>query len=186
MVMDDTGSQLIRIGADGGWTLLSARVSNRNVIMGDIDNQGRYWFSDAGRPWWAIDLYPGSSTYGKIILSGTATHDDGMADWAFVPGGGDYMYAIQYTSTSSTLTRFSRTSYTWQTLKAFGNITGNNVWGALYAAADGNLYGSENTSGNIYKFPIAPTIGTPKFLAAGPVSSWNDGARCIDSESIVA
>ncbi|KAI8687235.1 hypothetical protein NCS56_00295800 [Fusarium sp. Ph1] len=186
MVMDDTGSQLIRIGADGGWTLLSARVSNRNVIMGDIDNQGRYWFSDAGRPWWAIDLYPGSSTYGKIILSGTATHDDGMADWAFVPGGGDYMYAIQYTSTSSTLTRFSRTSYTWQTLKAYGNITGNNVWGALYAAADGNLYGSENTSGNIYKFPIAPTIGTPKFLAAGPVSSWNDGARCIDSESIVA
>lgn len=186
MVMDDTGSQLIRIGADGGWTLLSARVSNRNVIMGDIDNQGRYWFSDAGRPWWAIDLYPGSSTYGKIILSGTATHDDGMADWAFVPGGGDYMYAIQYTSTSSTLTRFSRTSYTWQTLKAYGNITGNNVWGALYAAADGNLYGSENTSGNIYKFPIAPTIGNPKFLAAGPVSSWNDGARCIDSESIVA
>ncbi|RSL64822.1 hypothetical protein CEP53_003909 [Fusarium sp. AF-6] len=185
MVMDDTGSQLIRIGADGGWTLLSARVSNRNVIMGDIDNQGRYWFSDAGRPWWAIDLYPGSATYGKIILSGTATHDDGMADWAFVPGGGDYMYAIQYTSTSSTLTRFSRTSYTWQTLKAFGNITGNNVWGALYAAADGNLYGSENTSGNIYKFPIAPTIGNPKFLAAGPVSSWNDGARCIDSESIV-
>ncbi|KAJ4323976.1 hypothetical protein N0V84_004068 [Fusarium piperis] len=186
MVMDDTGSQLIRIGADGGWTLLSARVSNRNVIMGDIDNQGRYWFSDAGRPWWAIDLYPGSSTYGKIILSGTATHDDGMADWAFVPGGGDYMYAIQYTSTSSTLTRFSRTSYTWQTLKAFGNITGQNVWGALYAAADGNLYGSENTSGNIYKFPIAPTIGTPKFLSSGPVSSWNDGARCIDSESIVA
>ncbi|RSL69195.1 hypothetical protein CEP54_002473 [Fusarium duplospermum] len=185
MHMDDTGSQLIRIGADGGWTLLSARVSNRNVIMGDIDNQGRYWFSDAGRPWWAIDLYPGSATYGKIILSGTATHDDGMADWAFVPGGGDYMYAIQYTQTSSTLTRFSRTSYTWQTLKAFGNITGNNVWGALYAAADGNLYGSENTSGNIYKFPIAPTIGNPKFLAAGPPSSWNDGARCIDSESIV-
>ncbi|KAM5363686.1 hypothetical protein ACJZ2D_011884 [Fusarium nematophilum] len=185
MVVDDTGSQLIRIGGDGGWTLMSARVTNRNIILGDIDNQGRFWFSDTGRPWWAIDLHPGSANYGKIILSGTATHDDYIADWAFVPGGGDYMYAVQYTSDSSTLVRFSRTTYTWQTIKAFGHITGSNVWGALYASADGNLYGSENISGNIYRFAIAPTVKNPVFLSSGPQSSSNDGARCIDSESLV-
>ncbi|KAI1065383.1 hypothetical protein LB507_000856, partial [Fusarium sp. FIESC RH6] len=186
MHMDDTGTQLIRIGGDGGWTLLPARTNDRTINMGDIDNQGRFWISNQGEAWWAIDLMPGSATYGKIILSGTAKNTLNCADWAFVPGGGDYMYAVMYDDNgdTSTLCRFSRTTYTWQTLKAYGHITGDNLWGAAYASQDGSLYGSENSSGQIYKFPIAPTIGTPKFIAAGPVSSWNDGARCIDSQSL--
>jgi hypothetical protein len=186
MHMDDTGTQLIRIGGDGGWTLLPARTNDRTINMGDIDNQGRFWISNQGEAWWAIDLMPGSATYGKIILSGTAQNSLNCADWAFVPGGGDYMYAVMYddNGASSTLCRFSRTTYTWQTLKAYGNLAGNNLWGAAYASQDGSLYGSENNSGQIFKFPIAPTIGTPKFIAAGPVSSWNDGARCIDSQSL--
>ncbi|KAF4951435.1 hypothetical protein FSARC_12918 [Fusarium sarcochroum] len=184
MVTTSTGSRLIKIGADGSWTLLSATVSNRNIIMGDIDNTGSYWISDTGRPWWRIDLYPTSPTYGQVIQSGTASHDNYIADWAFVPGGGDYLYALQYTVSSSTLVRFSRTSYTWTTLKAFGDLTGDNVWGGLYASQDGILYGSENSSGNIYKFPLRPTIGNPSFVSAGPSTSWNDGARCIDSQPV--
>ncbi|RBR17069.1 uncharacterized protein FIESC28_06571 [Fusarium coffeatum] len=186
MHMDDTGTQLIRIGGDGGWTLLPARTNDRTINMGDIDNQGRFWISNQGEAWWAIDLMPGSATYGKIILSGTAKNTLNCADWAFVPGGGDYMYAVMYDDNgdTSTLCRFSRTTYTWQTLKAYGNVAGDNLWGAAYASQDGSLYGSENSSGQIFKFPIAPTIGTPKFIAAGPVSSWNDGARCIDSQSL--
>ncbi|QPC63673.1 hypothetical protein HYE67_005904 [Fusarium culmorum] len=187
MHQDDSGSQLIRIGGDGTSTMLSARTNDRLVNMGDIDNQGRFWISNNGGPWWVIDLMPGSSTYGKIIMSGTAsTSGLKSADWAFVPGGGDYMWSVMYNSdgSTSTLCRFSRTSYTWQTMKTFGDVAGNNVWGALYASGDGMLYGSENTSGQIFQFPIAPSIGNPKFIATGPVSSWNDGARCIDSQNL--
>ncbi|KAG8667397.1 hypothetical protein FPOAC1_012228 [Fusarium poae] len=186
MYMDNSGTQLIRIGGDGTSTLLPARTSDRSVNMGDIDNQGRFWISNNGGAWWVIDLMPGSAKYGQIIMSGTATTSLKAADWAFVPGGGDFMYSVMYNSdgSSSTLCRFSRTSYTWQTMKSFGDITGDNIWGALYAAADGSLYGSENSSGNIYQFPIAPTIGNPKFISTGPVSSWNDGARCIDSQNL--
>ncbi|GKU18142.1 unnamed protein product [Fusarium langsethiae] len=115
---------------------------------------------------------PGSATYGKIIMSGTATTTLKAADWAFVPGGGDFMYSV------------IRTSYTWQTVKSYGAVAGNNVWGALYASGDGSLYGSENTSGQIFQFPVAPTVGSPRFIATGPVSSWNDGARCIDSQNL--
>ncbi|ESU16020.1 hypothetical protein FGSG_11638 [Fusarium graminearum PH-1] len=120
-------------------------------------------------------------------MSGTAsTSGLKSADRAFVPGGGDYMWSVMYNSdgSTSTLCRFSRTSYTWQTMKTFGDVAGNNVWGALYASGDGMLYGSENTSGQIFQFPIAPSIGNPKFIATGPVSSWNDGARCIDSQNL--
>ncbi|KAM0416438.1 hypothetical protein ACHAPD_005364 [Fusarium lateritium] len=186
MYMDNTGTQLIRIGGDGTSTLLPARTSDRSVNMGDIDNQGHFWISNNGGAWWVIDVMPGSAKYGQIIMSGTATTSLKAADWAFVPGGGDFMYSVMYNSdgSASTLCRFSRTSYTWQTMKSFGYITGDNIWGALYAAADGSLYGSENSSGNIYQFPIAPTIGTPKFVSTGPVSSWNDGARCIDSQNL--
>jgi hypothetical protein len=186
MYQDSTGTQLIRIGGDGSSTLLAARTSDRNINMGDIDNQGRLWLSNNGAAWWTIDLMPGSSTYGKIIMSGTATTTLKAADWAFVPGGGDFMYSVMYDSAglTSTLCRFSRTTYTWQTVKAYGNIAGSNVWGAAYANGDGSLYGSENSSGQIWQFPIAPTVGNPKFIATGPVSSWNDGARCIDSQIV--
>jgi hypothetical protein len=186
MYQDSTGTQLIRIGGDGSSTLLAARTSDRNINMGDIDNQGRLWLSNNGAAWWTIDLMPGSSTYGKIIMSGTATTTLKAADWAFVPGGGDFMYSVMYDSAglTSTLCRFSRTTYTWQTVKAYGNIAGSNVWGAAYANGDGSLYGSENSSGQIWQFPIAPTVGNPKFIATGPVSSWNDGARCLDSQIV--
>jgi hypothetical protein len=186
MHMDNSGTQLIRISGDGSYQLLAARTSDRNINMGDIDNQGRYWISNQGKAWWCIDLMPGSAKYGQIIMSGTATNTLNVADWAFVPGGGDYMYAVMYDSNglTSTLCRFSRTTYTWTTVKAYGAVTGNNLWGAVYASQDGNLYGSENSNGQIYKFPIAPTVGNPIFIAQGPVSSWNDGARCIDSQTL--
>jgi hypothetical protein len=186
MYQDSTGTQLIRIGGDGTSTLLAARTSDRNVNMGDIDNQGHLWISNNGGAWWTIDLMPGSANYGKIIMSGTATTTLKAADWAFVPGGGDFMYSVMYSSDglTSTLCRFSRTSYTWQTVKSYGAVAGTNVWGALYASGDGSLYGSENSSGQIFQFPVAPTVGSPKFIATGPVSSWNDGARCIDSQNL--
>lgn len=189
MVADVTGSgsTVIQIASDGTWQLLSTRIEgNRNIIMGDIDNQGRFWISDTGRPWWQIDLRPGSTTFGKVVQQGTSTHADSIADWSYVPGGGDFLYAVQYTSTSSTLVRWSRTSKTWETIRAYGNLSGSNVWGALYAASDGNMYGSENTGGAIYKFPVAPTVGVPSKLASGPTTSQNDGARCIDSEDITS
>ena len=180
-----TGSQLIRIAANGAYEMLPARVEkNKNIVVGDIDNQGRFWISDYGRAWWQIDLRPGSATFGTIVQSGTATLTNNIADWSYVPGGGDYLYALSYTTTTTTLVRFSRSSKTWETLKAFGNVSGQNLWGALYSAKDGNMYGSENTGGEIWKFPIAPTIKTPSKLSAGPKSSQNDGARCIDSEDL--
>ncbi|KAF4333314.1 hypothetical protein FBEOM_12868 [Fusarium beomiforme] len=186
MLQDATGTQVIRIAGDGSYTLLSARTSDRNVNMGDIDNLGRYWIGTSAKAWWCIDLMPGSTTYGKIIMSGTAITTLTAADWAFVPGGGDYMYAIMVDSAGliSTLSRFSRTSYTWSTVKAYGSVAGSNFWGAVYASQDGNLYGSENNSGQIFKFPIAPTTGSPVFIATGPASSQNDGARCIDSQNL--
>ncbi|KAH7236687.1 proline rich protein 5MeD, partial [Fusarium tricinctum] len=186
MVQDATGSQVIRIGGDGSYTLLSTRTSDPNVQMGDIDNMGRYWISNQGKAWWCIDLKPGSATYGKILMSGTAVTTGGIADWAFVPGGGDFMYGIMYDSAglTGTLSRFSRTAYTWSSVRAYGMVTGTNVFGAVYASADGNLYGSENSNGNIYKFPIAPSVGAPVFVATGPPSTWNDGARCINATNL--
>lgn len=110
-----------------------------------------------------------------------------MADWSYVPGGGDYLYSVHSSPRYSTLMRFGRTTFKWELVKEYGSIAGTKVlWGALYAASDGTLYGTENNSGSIYKFPVALTTETPTYFTAGPISSDNDGARCIDSEPLEA
>jgi hypothetical protein len=57
-------------------------------------------------------------------------------------------------------------------------------FGAVYASSElGILYGSENFSGNIYRFDIStPTAPTWEiFATGGPPTQQNDGARCINA-----
>ncbi|KAH7317166.1 hypothetical protein B0I35DRAFT_479932 [Stachybotrys elegans] len=186
ILIGSSNSQVIRISASGDYTLLNLRLSSTSINSGDIDNQGHYWVTESGRDWWQIDL-SNSATFGTVLRSGTATlrpSANFIADWSYVPGGGDYLYGVVSNGDTSTLSRFSRTSFTWSSVRELGNVVGSNTWGALYSAADGTMYGGENTSGTIYKFPVAPTPGNATFLSNIPPTSLNDGARCIDSANI--
>jgi len=183
-IQNSTGTaNLIRIAADGGFTILQALPSTVAYNTGDVDEQSQLWASNGGQTWIKVDLLPGSPTYGQVVDTGTTVLTPfNIADWAYIPGGGDYLWGLASdpTLTITFLVRFDRTAKSWQTLTTFGNIAGTQTWGAVYASADGYLYASENASGEIWRFPL-PGNGSPVQISNGPPSSSNDGARCIDS-----
>jgi hypothetical protein len=104
----------------------------------------------------------------------------GVYDWAYVPGGGNYLYAVTVTSTGATfLYRFNSGTYTWTQVGAgYGTIyPANGVVGALCATGNGELYASENSAGRIYRLSLNGVNAV--LIATGPTASSNDGAYCI-------
>jgi hypothetical protein len=143
--------------------------------VGDVDEVGNFWISYQGKAWVQIRLSDQST-----IASGSATFAYAIYDWAYVPGGGDYLYAIAVDGTGKTfLYRFNRTTKLWsQVGNGYGVIyPANGVVGAVYASSDGFLYGSENTQGKTYKFNLDGNTST--FIIQGATASSNDGAHCI-------
>jgi hypothetical protein len=155
------------------------------------------WASSGGTSWIQLDLRPGSATFGKELDSGISTPQYTVIDWAYVPGGGDYLWGLGYDNTTDPATsptylmRFDRTTHVWTTLTNFGVIASSqlsppaaNAWGAVYASDGGFIYGSENNSGEIYRFPLPGNGTTAVKISNGPKSTQNDGARCHLAASV--
>ncbi|KAL3952811.1 hypothetical protein ACCO45_012754 [Purpureocillium lilacinum] len=192
VIQTSTGdSNLIAIRADGSSSILDtvphAMGGRRyNLNVGEITDTGQFYFGTGGKVWWRMDLAdPKSDTYRTIVESGTSDSDYAINDWVQVPGTqGSYFYSVgedtSISPTESILMKWSTSDHTWTIVRRMGHISGKDHWGALYADSNGNMYGSENNSGDIYQFPITAIEagGTPVFLTAGTPSSRNDGARC--------
>lgn len=109
-------------------------------------------------------------------------------------------FALGTNSSGTTLLRFNKASlytnaagYSWTALTFFGRQFTNRqaAWGALYSTSDGYLYATDNTSGQIWKFPL-PGLGLPltnaTLVATGPTLGSSvdaDGARCWDAGPVV-
>ncbi|KAK0386872.1 hypothetical protein NLU13_5185 [Sarocladium strictum] len=170
--------QLIRIGGDGTYDLLPLIVDN-GLNVGDVDDQGQMWASDAGRRWIQVDLNPDSSNFGAQVDEGVSERGN-VADWVYLENGGDYLYSIRLGSTAEAQ-RWSRSSHEWETLRDFtSTIEGHSGFGALYAVED-ELWGSDNQSGDIVAFPVLSEDegDDARRISDGPATSSNDGARCF-------
>ncbi|KAK7748248.1 hypothetical protein SLS62_008800 [Diatrype stigma] len=184
---------MIRISSSG----LSVVFGSLSFTIngGDVDEKGYYWGTDTGNNWVQIDLRPGSTTYGQTISAGTVAvaPDYPIYDWAYVAGGGDYLYAVAYSpgiigllNASTFLLQFNRATKAWKTIANYGNIVprllSSTTWGAVYASDDKALYASENGSGQIWKLPLSGAPASP--ISYGPTSTTNDGARCINAKGL--
>lgn len=178
-------STVIQIAANGSSKrigTLSGTTSRWNV--GDVDTQGRFWLSISGKQWAQVDVRPASTTYGQVVQSGTSAAPPNYTgtsftalDWVYLPSQGQYLWSLLSQASSTNLMRWDLNAHTWTLLQNYGNLTGTNAFGALYASGAGELYGSENTSGDLWKFPIPS--GTPSKVTSGSPVSLNDGARCV-------
>jgi len=175
--------QIVRIGATGGAVNLgrpAGVVNSLSFNIGDVDSDGHYWLTSTGnnQPWYEIDLATMT-----VLATGTRTEPTGLsqgADWAYVPGGGDYLYRVMTNaSNQAVLVGFNRTTHA-QTV--FGVIAGMpaeaTTFGAVYADST-YLYASANASGRIYRIDVNDVTGA--LFAQGPMSGTNDGARCANS-----
>lgn len=194
---------LIRIAGNGDMTVITSLNISATWYpnVGDVDENSQFWASSQGNQWLQLDLKPGSPTWGRTVNNGSGLPPHIMLDWAYVPGTGNYLYGLSYDVKNTTLPdadnhvylqRFERTTKTWSVVADLGNVAGtsNNRFGAVYASEDGYLFGAENGSGQIWKFSVPPngttTNWTPSstFMAYGPTSSSNDGARCVKAKNI--
>ncbi|RYP41828.1 hypothetical protein DL768_010438 [Monosporascus sp. mg162] len=182
---------LIRIAANGDSTILNELTLPYRVNTGDVDEQSRYWITYNGTNITQVDVRPSSPTFGQLIgttrrATTLPANNATIYDWAYVPGRGNFLWSLGQSPArnSTTLQRFNRGTYNWEFVREFGNIAGENWWGAIYASADGFLYATENSSGQIWRFPLSDIDGPPtRFSTANPTRE-NDGARCIRAQDL--
>lgn len=196
---------LIRIGAGGASQTVSANIAptifggqtGLTFLAGDVDETGTYWAISSsvtvsgvlGQYWIKIDLSdPTSSTFGNVTESGFTGVPYPILDWAYVPGGGDFLYALCNAPGSTQLYKFDRTAHSWSSVKNYGPVE-QNTWGALFATPDGTLYAVDQFSATLYSFSVTDA------LAANPAApvlihttnvpltgiSFIDGARCANA-----
>ncbi|GAB1741026.1 hypothetical protein NU219Hw_g6278t1 [Hortaea werneckii] len=197
----DQEAHLVRFGLD----LTPQRLYERTFFRyqtGEVDNDCQYWAirtadNDVAR-WIHVDVNPASPVYGSIVGQGElAVPQYFYADWAYVPGAGSYLWSvgIDQPTANAYLYRFDQATLTSIIVASFGDIgladfrpdpaSGYRLnFGAVYASADGYLYGSENISGNIYRFTVTAPYNW-QFLVRGPGTVQNDGARCIDNTEAI-
>ncbi|KAK8087080.1 hypothetical protein PG994_002054 [Apiospora phragmitis] len=162
-----TNTNLIRIAASGDSKILASPNVTFSLNSGDVDENSQYWATVSGNQWIQVDLKPRSATFGA-----DGSDRDGEPDIRAVRLG------VLRTCNGSTGLR------TWTGFTIFGNIAGNNQWGAVYASDDGFLFGSENKGGEIWRFPL-PVKGTAAVkISNGAPASSNDGARCIKAANV--
>ncbi|MFC7623145.1 DUF6923 family protein [Microlunatus sp. GCM10028923] len=175
--LDLQNDQMVRVGSGPSVVELGWPEGLPDLVVGDIDEDGRYWVTD-GLGWWVIDLVPGSDSYGTIVEEGEAPTPAGLstmgADWAHVPGT-EALWSIGVQDTDSVLVKFDLKTHE-RTVAANLGVLGGNTFGAVYADPDGFLYGSDNKTGDIFRVDVA--AGTVRKFSDGPASSVNDGARC--------
>ncbi|KAH6952983.1 hypothetical protein DER45DRAFT_574714 [Fusarium avenaceum] len=179
--------QLIRIAKNGNYEVLPLIIQSNAISMGDVDNQGRLWVSEGGGKWWSVDLRRGAN-FGKLISSGTSSIGliSGVGDWAYVPGGGDYLYAVQASIIENGLlrtniVRWSLTTQKWERYQTYPNLlltALNLIWGAVMAAPDGSLFAQENLLGQTWKFTLGSTANPTSIQGGAILNLSGDGAKC--------
>lgn len=137
---------------------------------------------------------PNLPAYQQIVDNGTTTNPAGnrVQDWAFVLGGGPYLYGVAIANDgATTLNRFDLTTKTWSAVGPLGpngytitDYAGEKRWNALYSGVgNDDLFGLEGFSGQLWRINVNTL--TAEFVIQGPVgSSEADGARCLNATTL--
>ncbi|KAK6527452.1 hypothetical protein TWF694_004441 [Orbilia ellipsospora] len=175
---------ILRIAANGKTTRFGRVGTPGACPAGDIDGQGQYWVFCAGATsntvrWYQINLNPGTPKYGAIVAAGTTTAPaTSFADWAYIPAAGEYMWALGINSAGrGVLTRFNLSTKKFEYLTTFSTFSSATL-GGFFATNSGDLYGFDNTTGQIFKVNVF-TRGIPTLVSRSNTNANIDGARCV-------
>ena len=170
-------NNVVKIDATGAmeYLTITGDYSTGDYSSGDINKDGVLYIYGQGK-FVSINLNPSAPDYleAKTLLSDRKT----FHDMAFSPID-DNLYLVTSDS-RRTLLRFDVTTNTLTDLGEVSGLTSENTnsFGTAFMDSMGNLYISNNASGNIYKIASPHTGG----LIAVPFNSLDgspgDGARC--------
>ncbi len=174
-------SQIVRIGSDGSLQYFDVpNLDDRLYGVADIDTNGVYHLYNTHGRFGLIDRIDLKTMTPMEPLVVGAGMNRAPIDIVFNPNDG-YIYILGSEDESTNTKRLQRidpVTGAVTTLGTFNITTGTEEFGAFWFDSDGNLWGSQNTSGAIWKFtteaPYTATLVDPN----GPQTNSNDGARC--------
>lgn len=174
-------AQLVRFSGSGdSVSMFNLPFTSAKYSAGDIDQKGYFWATATGQEWIKVDLIPGSSTYGRIVGHGPGTVPPAQPfDWAYVPGAGNALWSVGHNDQGTVLMRWDMDQHYWSSVGEYGRLAGDSEWRSTYAGANGELFASEATTGEIWRFHIDGT--SPRMVSRGPRGIYNNGARCLRS-----
>ncbi|WP_119696444.1 DUF6923 family protein [Microbacterium halotolerans] len=186
----DDGSGIARIDSAGDATLLGRPdgMTDDTRHVGDVDASGHYWvtgwgiYTNPDQLWYQVDLDPDSATYLEVLDSDEMAgdiEDVYFADWAYVPGAGDYLWTMARIPSEDVNALYRFDTATGELERAMtGDFGDLGRFGAVYADPDGFLYASDNGTGDIYRVDVTADEPVAELFTQGPASNQNDGARC--------
>ena len=114
-----------------------------------------------------MTLVANTNQFGSPSIFDIAFHPDNGLAYSIDSNG--YLWEINVTSGTS---------------RALNQVLNKTVlgykltFGAIYFDVDGNLYGSNNSNGYVFRITLNGNNSSASFFAYGPSSNSNDGARC--------
>ena len=158
---------LLRIGADGGVEPLIGGLPS--IAAGTFGADGRLYIKTGAKEMLAINV----ETFATETISFTGDRPGAVHDLVFIADDGDgKFYGL---SKNGQLVNYDLTTQTVSQVTV-DNLYERGPFGAGWTAADGGLYFSDNSTGNIYGISGIEN-GQPQaaLLAVGGTSSINDG-----------
>jgi len=185
------GNVLFAIGSDGSSVNLGtvSGLTARNYASGDFGPNGLFYIRNNGnnRPLIAIDVNT-RRVVTSFSPSGGISNPQ-TADFAFNPVDQRF-YAVEASATNARLIRLTLNNNGTFTATSVGSTGiqtngggGNNVFGAMYADSAGNIFGVQNSTGQMYQFDSA--TGAPVLVGQAAIAGQNDGFFCSEAENVI-
>lgn len=158
--------------------------------VGDVDFQGHLYLykgaAGAAARAYIVDINPNSPTYLKLVDPANSFNEQTanfgipispvaeVSDWAFNPVD-NQLYGIEYlTGIVISVNPVTGVNTALTTLGLPTQV----AYGAVFFDSSGNLYGINNTTGQIYKVILSGNTATGSVFSQANPSFNNDGARC--------
>ncbi|TPX06867.1 uncharacterized protein E0L32_002363 [Thyridium curvatum] len=177
--LDNNNHNIVRISNNGtAQNVVGVTVQS---VVGDIDNEGCYWVLDSAYKYYKFDLKPGSSTYGTVLDQGQTTNSDKvprLLDWVYLPNHGRQLWSIFPVPNAGEIrmVRFDMTTHAFFVVRTWKSDL-DHSFGAAWGQNPSTVYISDNSNGEIWAYDV--TNASRRKVSVGPVSSINDGARCV-------
>ncbi|MGG5462106.1 DUF7507 domain-containing protein [Clostridium sp. B9] len=167
-------------------------LPNNGFNTGAFDDAGHLYIYQRNQArFYVVDLDQTSPTYMQLVdptagfVLDTAPYGTAVSapldisDWAFSLVDGN-LYGV---AASGTIQCLDPTTGNVVNLVTSGVPAG--IYGSIYSYANGELYVTRNSDGNIYRVDINPPNATGEFFSQEIASGNNDGASCVNADILI-
>ncbi|MFB9214845.1 LruC domain-containing protein [Vibrio sinaloensis] len=146
-----------------------------SIYVGDVALSENAWYGyRPGNGLYRIDL---DSLEMELVADSNQFGSPAIFDIAFHPDNG-LAYSIDANGYLWEINVANGTSQALNQILDKSQLGYKLTFGAIYFDVDGNLYGSNNSNGYVFRVTLNGNNSSAAFFAYGPSSNSNDGARC--------